>query len=138
MASIPGKSCGSCIMCCTALEIAELKKPAGPACPNCILTGGCKIYASRPQVCRDFECEWLTQRDLPSTMRPDRVGTILMEDDDTGEYRAVCAPAKPLAWRDPKVFAHLVAKAKSGRIVVAKAGLNAWRIYPSGASAPTI
>lgn len=125
-------------MCCTALEIVELKKPAGPACPNCILTGGCKIYLKRPQVCRDFECNWLLERALPATLRPDKVGTILMEDDDTGEYRAVCAPAKPLAWRHPLVFAHLLAMAKSGRTVVAKAGLNAWRIFPSGEWGPTI
>jgi hypothetical protein len=137
VASIPGKSCGSCIMCCTALEIPELKKPAGPACPNCILSGGCTIYADRPQVCRDFECLWLTTRNLPPNMRPDRIGTILMEDDDTEEYRAVCAPARPLAWREPRVFAHLVAIAKTGRTVVAKAGLSSWRVFASGQVGPT-
>ena len=57
-------------------------------------------------------------------MRPDRIGTILMEDDETEEYRAVCAPERPLAWRNPRVFAHLVAVAKTGRTVVAKAGLE--------------
>ena len=125
-------------MCCTALEIPELEKPAGPPCPNCILSGGCKIYASRPSVCREFECLWLTTRELPSNMRPDRIGTILMEDDETDEYRAVCAPAKPMAWRHPMVFAHLVAMAKSGRIVVAKAGLTSWRIFGSGEWGPTV
>ena len=125
-------------MCCTALEIPELKKPAGPACPNCILTGGCTIYAKRPQVCRDFECLWLTERGLPSTMRPDRLGTILMEDDDTGEYRAVCEPGRPLAWRNPLMFAHLVRVARSGRTVVAKAGVNSWRIFASGEWGPTV
>ena len=119
-------------MCCTALEIEELKKPAGPACPNCILSGGCSIYAARPKVCRDFECLWLTERKLPPNMRPDRIGTIFMEDDDADEYRAVCQPSRPLAWRHPRVFAHLVAVAKSGRTVVAKAGLSSWRIYASG------
>jgi uncharacterized protein len=138
LTSIPGKACGDCIMCCTALEISELKKPAGPPCPNCILSGGCKIYESRPQVCRDFECEWLTTRTLPPNMRPDRIGTILMEDDDTEEYRAVCAPGRPLAWRNPRVFAHLVAVAKTGRTVVAKAGLNSWRIFASGQFGPTV
>jgi hypothetical protein len=34
-------------MCCTALEIPEFKKPAGPPCEHCIASGGCKIYASR-------------------------------------------------------------------------------------------
>ncbi len=123
-------------MCCTALEIVELKKPAGPACPNCILSGGCTIYADRPQVCRDFECLWLVGRDLPANMRPDRIGTLFMEDDETEEYRAVCAPERPLAWRNPRVFAHLVAVAKTGRIVVAKAGLSSWRIFASGEWGP--
>jgi uncharacterized protein len=124
-------------MCCVALEITELKKPAGPACAHCV-TVGCAIYQQRPPVCRDFECEWLTSRKLPQHFRPDRIGAILMEDAEVDEYRAVCAPSRPLAWRHPKVFAHLVAVAKSGRTVVAKAGLQAWRIYASGEWGPTV
>jgi hypothetical protein len=125
-------------MCCTALEIPEFNKPAGPPCEHCIASGGCKIYASRPQLCRDFECEWLTDRKLPPNLRPDRIGTILMEADDTDEYRAVSSPDRPLAWRNPMVFAHLVRIAKTGRTVVAKAGLNSWRIFATGEWGPTI
>src|SRR5271166_2354104 len=55
MVAAPGKTCGSCTMCCSALEIAELAKPAGPLCSNCRLSKGCAIYADRPGVCRDFE-----------------------------------------------------------------------------------
>jgi uncharacterized protein len=132
MTAAPGKACGSCTMCCSALEIAELQKPAGPLCSNCRLGDGCAIYQDRPQVCRDFECEWLTRRDLSRRFRPDLAGVILMEDADSDQYRAVCSPEKPMAWRQPQVFAHLVATAKSGRIVVAKAGLISWRIFASG------
>jgi hypothetical protein len=138
MASIPGKACGLCTMCCSALEIVEFNKPPGFACVNCVASGGCAIYASRPAVCQDFECLWLTERSLPPHMRPDRIGTILMEDDDSGEYRAVCEPGRPNAWRARPVFAHLVAVAKTGRVVVAKAGLNSWRIFASGETAPTV
>jgi uncharacterized protein len=123
-------------MCCSALEIEEMKKPAGPLCRHGG-AGGCGVYADRPAVCRAFECEWLRSRDLPAHFRPDRAGVILMEDE-SGEYRAVAAPGRPLAWRDPKLFAHLVAMAKSGRKVVAKAGLKAWRVFPSGAWGPTV
>jgi hypothetical protein len=136
--AIPGKSCGACTLCCSALEIVELKKPPGPRCKDCIPSGGCGIYADRPKVCREFECLWLTERSLPTTLRPDRVGTILMEDEDTGEYRAVCEPARPLAWRNPLMFQHLVRVARSGRTVVAKAGLNSWRIFASGEWGPTV
>jgi hypothetical protein len=125
-------------MCCSALEIAELAKPAGPLCSNCRLSKGCAIYADRPGVCRDFECEWLMSRDLPRHFRPDLLGTILMVDPDSDEYRAVCAIEKPMAWRQPRVFAHLVKLAKSGRVVVAKAGLMSWRIFGSGEWGPTV
>ena len=123
-------------MCCKSLEIEHFNKPMGVLCKHW-KDGGCSIYSERPQVCRDFECEWLTQRDLPRHFRPDRIGTILMEAHDTNEYRAVCGPERPLAWRQPRVFAHLVAVAKTGRTVVAKAGLKSWRIFASGEWGPT-
>ena len=125
-------------MCCSALEIEDLKKPAGPLCGNCVAGSGCKIYAKRPGVCRDFECDWLMERAIPSPLRPDKVGVILMEDPDDGEYRAVCAPERPMAWRHPQVFKFLLAKAKAGRVVVAKAGMNSWRIFESGEWGPTV
>jgi len=138
MTAAPGKTCGPCTMCCSVLEIAEMKKPAGPLCIDCQLGSGCSIYSSRPQVCRDFECEWLIRRDLSRRLRPDLVGAILMEDADSDEYRAVCAPEKPMAWRNPVIFAHLVAVAKTRRVVVAKAGLISWRIFASGEWGPTV
>jgi hypothetical protein len=138
MAAAPGKSCGPCTMCCSALEIAELEKPAGPLCGNCKLAAGCAIYASRPQVCRDFECDWLTRRDLPRLLRPDLVGAILMEDADSDEYWAVCAPERPMAWRNPLIFSRLVAAAKVGRTVKARAGLTAWRIFDTGEWGPDV
>jgi hypothetical protein len=133
---IPGKACGECNMCCQVLEIEEMAKPAGLLCKNCISGAGCAIYEDRPQVCRDFECLWKGDRRMSAPMRPDRVGTILMEDPDSDEYRAVCDPTRPLAWRTPAVFQHLVQMAKAGRIVVAKAGLKAWRVHASGEWGP--
>ena len=137
MAAALGKSCGACTMCCSALEIVELKKPAGLLCAQGG-AGGCRIYATRPGVCREFECEWLTSRKLAAHMRPDRTGVLLMEDGEADEYRAVCAPSRPHAWRQPMIFAHLVAVAKTGRVVVAKAGTQAWRVFPSGEWAITV
>ncbi len=122
-------------MCCMALDIIELKKMAGPLCGQWC-GGGCQIYATRPQVCRDFECNWLTERDVQTTLKPNRVGTILMIDPDSDEYQAVCDPKKPQAWRHPLVFKHLLAKAREGHVVVAKAGLYSWRVYATGETAP--
>jgi len=136
MPEIPGKACGECSLCCKALEITELVKPAGDPCPHCRYGGGCGVYAARPGICREYECLWKGDRALGARMRPDRIGTILMEDPDSDEYRAVCDPAKPLAWRTPMVFRHLVAMARSGRIVVAKAGLKSWQIHANGEWGP--
>ena len=137
MPPIPGKDCGACAMCCQALEIEEFSKEPGVDCAHCTKQG-CKIYLERPQVCRDFECEWKTERALGAMFRPDRIGTILMEDPDSDEYRAVCDPRAPMAWRNPLVFKHLVATAKIGRLVVAKAGLKTWRIFESGEWGPWV
>jgi hypothetical protein len=136
MPAIPGRSCGSCTLCCQVLVIDELEKDAGTLCKNCSVGGGCKIYNKRPEVCRDFECEWLTERDVPQVLFPDRHGTLLMIDADSEEYLAVCDPKKPAAWRNPLMLKHLIAKAKEGEVVVAKSGTQAWRIYPNGQIAP--
>ena len=140
MLAIPGKACGKCSFCCKVLEIAELAKSAGKLCEHCLNagSGGCGIYADRPQVCRDYECLWKGDRDMSPRLRPDRTGTILMEDPDSDEYRAVCDPEKPFAWLTPLVFKHLVAMAKNGRIVVAKAGLKSWRIRANGQWGPCV
>lgn len=139
MLAIPGKSCGPCNLCCKILVIEDedLKKDAGPLCKNCTATNGCKIYNKRPQTCRDYECEWLQQRELPAHLRPDKTGTILQVDPESMEYQAVCDPATPMAWRkSPHLFRHLVAKAKEGETVVAKSGLKTWRVYADGSYSP--
>lgn len=139
---IPGKDCGGCMMCCQILDIPEFDKPPGPYCPHCIVTkgvpGGCRIYAERPQLCRDFECDWLRERDLGPMLKPNRTGVILMEEADTERYLAVCHPDRPMDWLKNKlVFAHLLRMAKDGREVVAKSGTKAWRVFDTGRWAPT-
>lgn len=132
MLEIPGKSCGPCSVCCKVLEIDHFDKRAGVRCVHCAETGGCATYATRPQVCREYQCLWKDERSLGPQLRPDRTGTLFMDDPDSDEYHAVCDPEKPFSWRNALVFKHLVGKAKQGRVVVAKAGLRAWRIFSDG------
>ena len=137
VAPAPGKTCGPCTLCCSALEIAELKKPAGPACAHC--AARLRDLRRRPQVCRDFECDWLTDRALPRHLAP-RSGRRDPDGGGRGRRipRGLLAAKSPLAWRNPLVFAHLVKIAKSGRTVVAKAGFSSWRIFASGEWGPTV
>jgi uncharacterized protein len=138
MLDIPGKACGPCSFCCKVLEIEEFPKKAGVLCAHCSTSGGgCSVYATRAQICRDFTCDWKEDRGLSPQFRPDRVGVLLMQDPDSDEYQAVCDPEKPFSWRNPLIFRHLVALAKEGRTVVAKAGLRSWRIYADGQSQET-
>jgi hypothetical protein len=135
---IPGKDCGACMMCCQVLDIPELNKPPGPDCPNCMKAGGCAIYHSRPKVCRDYECDWLRERDLGPKLKPSLTGVILMTDAESEDYLAVCHPDRPMDWLKNKfVFQHLVFMAKQGHSVMAKAGTKAWIIHESGRWTPT-
>lgn len=68
------RTCGSCTLCCTYLEIEsrpgystrvdngeDLARPAGTPCPY-LGQSGCAIYLVRPPVCRQFLCDWLEGR----------------------------------------------------------------------------
>ncbi len=70
------RTCGGCSECCRVFDIPELEKEARCRCPKLTydeVTFGhrCSIYPDRPDVCRDFECEWLRgygdDKDKPST-----------------------------------------------------------------------
>jgi hypothetical protein len=66
-----GRTCGSCALCCTHLEIEsepgystllsnglDIAKPKGQKC-RFLGPGGCTVYEVRPLVCREFACDWL-------------------------------------------------------------------------------
>ena len=78
MTMTPGtlRSCGECTACCTVLAVDELRKPMRWACDH-IHCAGCRIYDTRPQSCREFNCLWLLG-EIPGDerARPDRLGVI--------------------------------------------------------------
>lgn len=75
------RSCGDCTACCTVIGVADLKKPEWTLCQHCSpkrtsrAVPGCKIYATRPQPCRDYHCLW-TLGMGKRTHRPDLLGII--------------------------------------------------------------
>ena len=76
---VPGRECGSCTACCTHLLVhsPDFTKLQGVTCPNCERDHGCKIYATRPQACRNFVCGWRTMPMLDEHWRPDKSGVIV-------------------------------------------------------------
>ena len=84
---VPGRECGPCTACCVHLLIhsSEFTKLQGVVCQNCELERGCKIYATRPQACRDFICGWRTMAQFDEHWRPDKSGVIVkFAEDSTG------------------------------------------------------
>ena len=76
------RSCEGCNVCCKALAVPALDKPAGQACahmvtdPNEKRRGACRIYATRPAECQAYRCLWLSGFG-PTRHRPDRSGLVL-------------------------------------------------------------
>ncbi len=57
-----GRKCGDCRLCCKLLAVGkdgrdDFKKPQGEWCTHCF-DGGCRIYATRPPDCEEYECTW--------------------------------------------------------------------------------
>ena len=78
----PTRSCGPCTECCRVIQVDDVgdgfSKPADQLCVNCTATG-CGIYDTRYEVCRTFQCGWLSDRRelLRERDRPDRSGIII-------------------------------------------------------------
>jgi hypothetical protein len=76
---VPGRSCGTCNVCCVGLTIDEptLRKPQGFRCRNAQPDNSCAIYDSRPPSCRTFYCGWRLLKWVPEPLRPDKSGVLV-------------------------------------------------------------
>ena len=60
-------------MCCEGWLSADIKDKTmhrGKPC-HYVCETGCTIYSDRPQLCKDFKCNWLQEEFLPHWFRPD-------------------------------------------------------------------
>jgi len=73
-------NCGECTVCCTLCVVPELEKKAGEHCKHCD-GGGCRIYGSHPQSCKDFECAYI-QGGKDIELRPDKCGIMFFKKSD--------------------------------------------------------
>jgi uncharacterized protein len=96
--------CGDCTLCCTLLHVTELNKPSHVRCVHLIqgvaTRPGCSIYHKRPQSCKDFECMWLQEDDMPQELRPDRSHVVLWVTSNGKILIASVDPAFPNAYRE--------------------------------------
>ena len=96
---VPGRSCGTCSLCCKVLHIAELDKPAGKWCTHWRPGNGCGIHVMRPVSCRGFYCEWTTSKGLGPEWKPERCKFVLAKTNEGRNLTAHVDPGFPNAWR---------------------------------------
>lgn len=81
---VPGRECGECTLCCEVLHVdsPDFQKPQGVRCAHCVPGGGCAIHATRPNICREWFCQWRRYAWLDDSWRPDRSQLLLRATDD--------------------------------------------------------
>jgi hypothetical protein len=123
---IPGRSCGSCTLCCKLLEIEALEKPRNHWCAHCEIGSGCKAYDARPSECRDFYCGFLTLPHLDAAWHPSVSKLIVCLEQGGHTIFVHVEPSRPNAWRaEPyysrlKRWAHDAARCR-GQVIVSLA-----------------
>ena len=121
--------CGTCTACCRVYAIPEFKKPAGKWCEHCAIGKGCKIYATRPQRCVEYECLWLQTQTrnlpLPAELRPDKCKVVFAPSTNPRVMTAITMPGRPDAWQDNKEVMKLIGLVNKAGISVAIGPPNA-------------
>lgn len=97
MTGSPPKPCGPCSLCCKLVPVKELNKPAGQWCTYRAATGGCKVHATRPASCFDYQCGWSLRAELDDRWRPDNAKFVLSVPE--GQLIVLCDPGSPDTWR---------------------------------------
>jgi hypothetical protein len=106
-ALVPGRSCGTCSLCCKVYSVKELEKPAGRWCVHSVKGGGCGIHLERPHVCRQFFCSWRFDPNLGPEWKPEVSRFVLSADPAWQALVVMVDPDMPLAWKRAPYYAML-------------------------------
>lgn len=123
---VPGRSCGSCTLCCKVFAVPEVESPRSVLCKHCIPNKGCSIHSSRPPICREFFCNWLLIDTLGPEWQPERSKIVLQSVAVAGGHQGLSVhadPDFPNNWRQPPYYPQIKAWA-------AKAQQNTKQIGP--------
>jgi hypothetical protein len=106
---LSGRKCGECSLCCYVLSVPEIDKPAHSWCKHCRPGQGCTIYATRPQRCRGFVCNWLIDKSIPEYWFPKRARIVirLRREDDQLNLRLEVDHRFPNRWREEPYYSDI-------------------------------
>jgi hypothetical protein len=96
---VPGRVCGSCMLCCKVMHVEELNKPSGVPCSYAVAGSGCTIREHRPRSCRRFFCGWRIDPNIDALWKPEICGFVLTISMRYQSLLVMVDPAKPFAWK---------------------------------------
>ena len=101
------------------MGVKQIAKPRNVWCIHCAVGRGCKIYEERPQTCRDYDCRYLTDSQLPEAWRP-TVSKMVVNGDPKRVVIQVDAD-QPDAWRREPYYSTIKQWAR--------AALSGWPVF---------
>lgn len=113
--SRPKRTCGNCSLCCRTLAVPEVKKPH-EWCPHCKPgKGGCTIYRTRPERCRDWHCQWLIDEKFGDYWKPVHSRIVIdTRVEPQPLVMFIVDPDYPLRWREEPWFSDIKTIARAG------------------------
>lgn len=133
--AVPGRSCGSCGLCCKLLGIEALGKESGRWCDHFAKGKGCTIHGQHPTECRTFLCLWRLGSDLDKRWKPNKANFLLYYVEGARRLVVEVDPAHPVAWRQRpfhRTFREWSARGmRSGMQVLAKVDRRLFAITPN-------
>ena len=74
------KTCSGCNECCKGWLIGNaFESKFSPFNPcKYLQNSSCSIYSERPDICKGFNCEWIINSDMPESLKPSTVNTIVI------------------------------------------------------------
>ncbi len=81
------------------MAVEPLQKAANAWCTHCDIGQGCRIYADRPQQCRDFNCQYLVEPAIGEHWRPTKSRMVIRTPPDGKGVAVHVDPTRPNAWR---------------------------------------
>lgn len=132
-ASVKGRECGSCTLCCKVLTVPETDSPKGEWCQHCDAGKGCKIYLDRPRRCADFQCGYLIWDAVPDHWFPAK-SRIVVVSELGFRINFTLDTSQPNRWREPPYYNELKALAvlafRENRQVLVTVGTKVIAVLP--------
>ncbi len=131
---VPGRTCGTCMMCCKVPAIEEFAKPPGAWCRHAVAGKGCGIYAERPGSCRTFYCSWMQDDSFGPEWKPEKAKFVVYMQSNAINLQIAVDPSFPNAWTRAPYYARIkkwaADGAARGQFVFVRIGMRMIAVLP--------